>query len=347
MTDETYKVIQKEEKGSQVELEIEVPASVLERFRTDAVKSLSEDIEIDGFRKGTAPEKLVVAKVGEMAVAEKAAYNAINNIVPIIIAKEELEALTMPSISITKIAPMGDLVFKMGVTLLPKVVLPDYKAIAKNIPREDVASVEEKEVEEYIDYIRTQRAQAAAKAEQKTFDTEKDELPAFDDEFVKTLGAFESVDDFKKKLLENMEAEKKQKVLEKRRLQIIEKIIDETKTDVPDIMIEEELERMFAKFRHDIQNFKMDVDEYLKELKKTTDDLKKEWRPDAVKRVKMQLVLPTIAAQEKIKADEAAIEKELEHILEHDASIDASQARPYIANVLMNEAVFTFLEAQQ
>lgn len=341
---DTYTIISTKKEGSTARLEIEVPVATLEKFRSDAIKDLSNEISIDGFRKGTAPEKLVLEKVGAMAVTEKVAYRAINNIVPIVLSNEKLDALTMPSISITKIAEGNPLVFVMEVTLLPVVELPEYKKIAQDVPVEKSDAVTDTEVDEYIDYLRRQRAQSAAMAKGEKIDPEKMELPVFDDAFVATLGDFKTVDQFKTELRKNMLEEKNRHADETRRIKIIEKIVDATKTDIPDILVEQELDRMLAKFKYDIERFKMKPEDYLRELKKTEDDLKAEWRADALKRAKMQLILPKIAEAENITVDEKEIEHELVHLKEHDAAINDVHAKMYLRNVLTNEAVFKFLE---
>lgn len=344
MTNEKYKILNKENlSGGQIELEIEVPFEIIQRFRADAVKEISNEIEVDGFRKGSAPEKIVVQKVGEMMVLEKSSYRAIYNIIPLVLANEKIEALTFPNITVTKIAPENPLVFKMNVTSMPEISLPDYKSIASKIKKEEV-ELKESEVEEYIEYIKKQRAQGVAMSEGKKVDMENLELPDFDDEFVKTLGDFKTVDEFKTKLKENMLEDKKMRNTETHRLKIIEAIVENISAEIPDPLIEQETERMFGKFKHDIAQFKMEPEEYLLQIKKTEEDLKKEWRPDAVKRVKMNLVLPKIADAEKIKIDEKEIEHELHHIKEQDPTVDEIHARAYIQNVLTNEAVFKLLE---
>jgi FKBP-type peptidyl-prolyl cis-trans isomerase (trigger factor) len=344
----TYKILKKEEKSkSEIELEIELPVSTLNKFREDSIKELSQDVKADGFRKGHVPEKMVLEKVGEMTVLERCTYKSINNIVPIVITNEKLDALIMPAITITKIAVGSPLVFKMTVTLFPQIELPDYKTVAKEIEEPTEQKVEQKEVDEYIEYLRKQRAQTEAMSKNKKIDPEKLELPELDDEFVKTLGNFKSVDEFRKELEKNMLASKVQREKEKRRMKIIEKIIEQTKVDLPDMLVDEEVERMMSKFKFDIQQFKMEPEEYLKEIKKTEEDLKKEWKPDAEKRVKMNLILPKIAEKEKLQIDQKEVEKEVEHIKHHEKNIDENHARMYVSSVLMNEAVFKFLEEQK
>jgi FKBP-type peptidyl-prolyl cis-trans isomerase (trigger factor) len=345
MTNEKYIIIKKEDlSGGEVEVEIEIPFEVVNSFRPDAIKEISGEIEIDGFRKGTAPEKIVVQKVGEMAVLEKASYRAIYNLIPIILAAEKIDALTFPNINVTKIALDNPLVFKMSVVSMPKISLPDYKKIAASVEKEKDTEVTVKEVDEYIEYIRKQRAQGVAMSEGKKIDNDNLELPPFDDEFVKTLGEFSTVEEFKTKLKENMLEEKKMRATETTRIKIIEAIIEKVEGDMPGPLVEQELERMFGKFKHDIEQFKMQPEEYLAQIKKTEEDLKKEWRTDAVKRVKMNLILPKIAEAEEMKIEEKELEQELKLLKEHDPSINEIHARSYIENVLKNERVFKMLE---
>jgi FKBP-type peptidyl-prolyl cis-trans isomerase (trigger factor) len=344
MTNEKYKILNRQDlPAGEIELEIEIPFEIVQGFRVDAVKEISNELEVDGFRKGTAPEKIVVERVGEMMVFEKSSYRAIYNIIPVVLATEKIEALTFPNITVTKIAPENPLVFKMNVTSMPEISLPDYKSLASKIVKEEV-ELKDSEVDEYIEYIKKQRAQGKAVAEGKKVDKENLELPEFDDEFVKTLGDFKTVDEFKTKLRENMLEEKQMRNTETHRIKIIESIVENIPAEIPEPLITQELERMFGKFKHDIEKFKMDPEEYLTQIKKTEEDLRNEWKPDAVKRVKMNLVLPKIAEAEKLKVDEKEIEHELHHIMEHDPKINEAHARAYVENVLTNEAVFKFLE---
>lgn len=344
-TTNEYKVLNKKElEKNGMELEIEIPADVLESFRTEAVQEVSKDIELDGFRKGKVPEQMVVDKVGDMAIVEKMAYSAINSIYPIIVVKEKINALTTPEISITKIAPNSPLVFKAKITLIPEVTLPDYKKLVKEVKPIDTADVTEKEMDDYIKFLLSQRAQMM-----KLNSKEEEKEPELNDEFVKTLGDFKNVEEFKKVLKENMQKEKGMKEHQRRRGEIIEKIVAEAKIDVPDILIAEELDQMVGQFKHKIENMKMKPEDYFKEIKKTEEDLRKEWKTDAEKRVKMNLILPKIAGEEKLDVDQKQVDDEVaklgEHMKEHGEKVDPVRAKIYVTNVLLNEEVFKFLES--
>ena len=346
-----YKILNKEEKNKKLTAEIEISVDFVESLRAKALKTIGKEVELKGFRKGTAPEKMVIDYVGEEKVFEEMAFEAVNDILPIIMIEEKINSLTQPEIAITKIAPKNPVVIKASFILMPEIALSDYKKIAKSIERTDKVVVDDKEIEDYIEYLRKSRGESEA-LKNKTAGGISDEkakekteviLPEFNDEFVKALGNFKNVEDFKTQLKENMSAEKERQTKEKRRIQIIEKVIEESKVDLPEILVEEELDRMVEQFNSDIRNMKIEPAEYLKEIKKTEKDLRGEWKVDAEKRAKMNLILPKIALDEKIEADPEKVEHEAQHLAEHH-KVDATRAKQYVEYVLRNEAVLKFLE---
>jgi len=343
-----YKVIDKKEENKELAVTVEVEANFLKSFRDRALKTTSKELEVKGFRKGEAPEKVIIEKVGELAILQEQAYISLNEIVPNLIMDEKIEAITNPKIEITKIAPEENLQFKATFALMPKVDLPDYKKIAKGVKPAEKVEVADKEIEEYIDYIRKQRAEAAYMQKktsgEEVDEKEKDNLPELNNDFVKTLGDFKNIEDFKKQLKENMLKDKELKSSQTRKIEIIEKIIEAADVELPEILIEEEVEKMSQNFRGQIEQMKMSFEDYLTQIKKTEDDLKKDWRPDAIKRVKTDLILPKIAKAENIKPDADRIKKELEHLKEHHKDINEDHATIYITHALTNEKVFDFLE---
>lgn len=344
-----YKIIsQNTLESGDLEIEIEVSAEALNKNKANAVKDISLATDIAGFRRGSATEKMVIEKVGELAVLEKTAYRAINDILPFIIIDEKINALTQPSVSITKIASGNPLCFKATFTLMPEVNLPNYKAIAKGVDGKKDVEVTEKEVDDYIENIRKSKAEKPPV--EKTDSDEKDSevkepiLPELNDEFVQSISNFKTVDELKKELTKNIKEDKEQKETQRRRLEIMEKIIEGTDVNLPKILVDQELNRMLGEFRSRIESMKMNFEEYLSHLKKTEDELKEEWVEDAKKRTKMNLILPKIGAEENVKADEEEVEKEVKHLKEHHPDIDTDHARIYVTNVLSNEEVFKFLE---
>lgn len=357
---------------SEVEIEGEISAEILESYYSKALKKLGENVEIDGFRKGKVPENVLTSKIPESHILEEMAEMALMEQYPKIIEGEKIEAISRPEISITKLARKNPLGFKIKTAILPELELPDYKGIAKKTiseitDKEKDTTVTEEEVENTIMDIRKSRApkiHMADKAKESEHVHDENckheeplpqeegksepepELPEFNDEYVKALGPFENVEDFKNKLKENIKIEKENQLKEKTRLKMVEKIIDETKVELPEILIQAELEKILYRMESDITAMGLKFEDYLKHLNKTIDDLKKEFRGDAEKKAKLALVLNKISKVENITADREQVAREVAMILEHYKDADPERAEMHAENVLTNEKVFQFLENQ-
>lgn len=352
------KVIVKKLPKSEVEIEGELEADLFEGYYILALKKLGANLKIDGFRKGKIPESVLVSKIPEKTILEEMAELALADFYPKILSgeieSEKIDAIGRPEISITKLARKNPLGFKIKTAVLPEIKLPDYKKIAKAIlgdisPKIKDAEVSDKELEDTIMDIRKSRAPKVHMAEHEHKEGEshpEPELPEFNDEFVKALGPFENTEDFKNKLRENIKLEKENQAREKTRLRIIEKIIDDSKMDVPEILIGIELDKILYKMESDITAMGLKFEDYLKHLSKTKEDLKKDFRVDAEKKAKLGLILNEIAKAEKITAEPELVAKEVAAILEHYKDADPERAQMHAENVLTNEKIFQFLEAQ-
>lgn len=331
-----YKIISNTEpKDSEKELVIEVAAEFVASFTEKALNEFVKEAEIEGFRKGKAPVSVVKERVGEFKLFEEATQRAIQEIIPTILLEEKLDAITMPHVHLTKITLGSPIEFMMHFYVMPEVELADYKKIAKDTVKEAVG-LKDEEVEGYIEQILSARA-----TKNEAGESVKPELT---DDFVKGLGDFKDVADFKAKLTENMKAEREVQASQKRRLSIIEEIVKETKIKLPEVLVEEEQHKMFDEFKGRVESMKMNFDEYLGSIKKTEDELKAEWKEDAVKRAKMNVILPQIANKESIKPDTKDIDTEIENLKKAYADLDENRARVYVAGVLTNEKVFQYLE---
>lgn len=350
---------------SEIEIEGELETDVFESYFTKALKRLGENLQIDGFRKGKIPESVLISNIPEINILEEMAELALSEHYPKIIEGEKIDAISRPEISITKLARKNPLGFKIKTATLPEIKLPDYKDIAKKIiskitDAEKNITVTAKDLEDTIMDIRKSRAPKKHMATSPQPSPQKGEgpfpsqgkagdevdLPEFNDEFVRALGPFKDVTDFKAKLKENIKLEKENQAKEKTRLKIIEEIINESGIEVPEILVGIELDKILYRMESDITQMGLKFEDYLKHLNKTKEDLRKEFRNDGEKKAKLALILNEIAKVEKIVADEKQVVKEVEAILEHYKDADRERARMHAENVLTNEKIFQFLETQ-
>lgn len=177
------------------------------------------------------------------------------------------------------------------------------------------------------------------------------QIPEINDEFAASLGKFSSLEDIKKNIREGLEHEKEHKDQEGRRTEIIEAIVNNSEVDLPDILVEKEIEKMLEEFEYQTQSMGMGLDGYLAKIGKNKDDLKKDWREQAVRRVISALAISQIAEAEDIKAESAEIEAEMNKTLQYYKKVKDAQKNigmerlyNYSKGVLENEKVFDFLE---
>jgi FKBP-type peptidyl-prolyl cis-trans isomerase (trigger factor) len=334
---------------SRVEIQSSIPAEHFESFRKKALQNINDEVTIDGFRKGKVPEAILVAKVGEMTILEEMAELAISNVYPSIVVEEKIDAIGKPMIQITKIAAGNPLEFKIETAVIPEVKLGEYKKIAKEIKLDNKAEVTEKDVDDAINNIRRSRVDHSGHSHENLSKEDHDKLveaslPELTDEFAKSLGDFKDIADLKAKVKVMLEDDKKEQAREKRRIAISNKLIETSTIDLPEVLVESELRRIQAQFEDDIARMGVKMDDYLKHAKKTLDDIRKEWRPHAEKKAKLQLIMNKIAVEEKVEVKPEEIENEVKHILEHYKDADKERAAIYAETVLMNEKVFRMLE---
>lgn len=337
---------------SRVEITGSIPAPVWEQHRKQALKNINESITIDGFRKGMVPENILISKVGENTINEEMAELALSKAYLDILLDNKIDAIGRPQVQLTKLASGNPLEFKATTATVPKVELPDYKKIAKKEVESESKNeikVEEKDLDEAILKIRKSRAPHEGHDHEKMTAEEHekaimDSLPEFDDEFVQSLGDFKNVEEFKFKVREMILQNKKEEAREKLRIKIADAISDATSVEVPEIMLEAELDRTQAQFSSDIEKMGVKLDDYLKHAKKTLEEIRKDWVPHAEKKAKLQLILNAISVAENIKPDHKEIEEEVNHIVEHYKDADRERASVYAETVLTNDKVFRMLE---
>lgn len=335
--------------------EVEIKSSVSAEEFGDAIQaslvSLKKEINVPGFRKGSVPEKIVREKIGSDALLHEAAEHAISHAYGHILEAEKIDAIGYPKVSITKIAEGNPLEFTIITATLPEIKDFEYSKIAakENNKKQENVTVTDAEVEKAIEDIKNNFARAKAGTTEASSDKNASAPIELTDDLVKTWGEFKDVSDFKTKLKENILAEKKQRAIEKKRLELVDALTVGLGKDfvVPEVLIETELGRMTEQMKHDIERMGLKFDDYLTHLKKSADELKKEWRTDAIKRVKLDLILNHIAKEEKIVADTSKVNDEIAHAKEHHKDIDIERARSYFENIFTNQAVFEFLEKQK
>lgn len=178
-------------------------------------------------------------------------------------------------------------------------------------------------------------------------------VPDFTDEFARAIGKFQTKEELAENVRQGLTEERKEKERERIRMRIIEAIAESATIDVPDLLIEAELDKMFQELKSGVGEMGMKWDDYLAGIKRTVAELRTDWRAEAERRVRVAFTLREIAAKESIEPSEDDVTTRANEFLaryktthEAEKEIDPETLKEYTRGVLRNEKVFEFLESQ-
>ncbi len=158
---------------SEVELTITVAPAEYQKEMDKAAERLSERAAIKGFRPGKAPYDIVKSQVGEIKILEEALEEIIQASFYVAVQAEKLATVGMPLVTIEKMAPGNDIIYKAKVALFPKIKLADLSKIKIS---EKKVEVTQKQIEDVIDSLKKMQIKesvkdgAATKADKSVID---------------------------------------------------------------------------------------------------------------------------------------------------------------------------------
>jgi trigger factor len=185
----------------------------------------------------------------------------------------------------------------------------------------------------------------------KVDSVKKVEIPEVNDEWVKGLGAFNTVEELKKDIKEGIKKDKEVAEIQRVREEAIKKLVEKTEIEVPETLIKREQDFMLNNIKERcLSELKINFEEYLKQVKKTEEEITKELEEIAKEKVKGFLVLHQIVKDEKIEVTEEEISQKIEEMLnqypnkeEIKKTMDEVQVRLYIEDELKREKAFNLL----
>ena len=150
----------------------------------------------------------------------------------------------------------------------------------------------------------------------KLHEIKKKELPEVDDEFVKDVSEFDTLDEYKKDLEEKLRSQRQKAADADVENQLVEAIIEKVEATIPDEMVENEVDEIINSFAYRLQSQGLKLETYLKYTGQTTDDLRVQYKPQAERQVKVRLGLEKIAELENIQITEEETEAEFKRLAE-------------------------------
>jgi trigger factor len=151
----------------------------------------------------------------------------------------------------------------------------------------------------------------------KVHEIKMKKLPELDDEFAKDVDdEVETLDQLKAKTKERLEESKKREADEKLREDLINKAVENAEIDVPEVMVENETDRMLREFEQRLQMQGLNLDLYYQFSGQDEAALREQMKEDAEKRVRTSLTLEAIAKAENIEVTDEEANEELEKMAE-------------------------------
>lgn len=177
-------------------------------------------------------------------------------------------------------------------------------------------------------------------------------LPTIDDTFAGSLGEFETLDALKESVQEGLALEREMQEKQRVRSEAVAKLGKHIKErDIPEPVIEAEVEQIRGEMKSRIEAYGMQFDQYLSELGKDEEELAKDWRTGALDRVRSTLVIRTIAKDENIIPDEELVKKRASELLKRQqsmgedvAQLDPDRVHSYTRTIVINEMTLDLIE---
>ena len=327
---------------SQVELELTIKGEKIAIAYEKEYKKMAPSVTLKGFRPGMAPRNLIEDSLGRDRILQEALNDEIFEAYREAVKEHQLNPISYPEFKLdnlqkeTKFTKDKDLIVKTIVSIRPQAKLGNYQKIKAK--RKEPKKVTEKEIKDLIETsfeswktqqkeaqskkneIKVETASTLSEAKQKGVEDKKDNDDFLD---ISKLGQEFTFDDFLKansvKTREELEVkvngalnEQKINQEEKNFLnEILEQLVKMKNIDLPEVLIEQELKEMEQSMEAQFKPLGVNFDDYLKHQKKSREDLKKEWRPQAEKSVKLEFALSEVAKGENILITEEDINKVL------------------------------------
>lgn len=183
----------------------------------------------------------------------------------------------------------------------------------------------------------------------KLHEIHKKELPKLDDEFAKDVSEFDTLDELKADIKKKLEEENKEKEKYETEDAVVKALCENTEVDIPSGMVELEIDNMLKDMEQRLSYQGLKLDQYLKMMNKTEEDLRKEYKPQAIEGIKSRLALEAVIKAEKIEASDKEVDEKMKEMAKNygrendEEFLKNDNVRNYVKQGIENEKALDFL----
>lgn len=383
-------IIKKED--TEITLKLVVESAKFEEAISRVYNKTKSKFNIQGFRKGRAPRKIIERYYGVEIFYEDAIEMIFPEVYEAALKEHNVEPVDNPKIDIEEINKDEDVIFTAVIEVMPEFEVAEYKGIEVkkkeyNVQEEDIQkeldtlleknarmiAIEDREVQEndmviigykgtidgvafeggtaerqnliigsgqFIpgfeeqlvgknigeevkvevtfpeEYHAKELAGQDAIFEVVIHEIKEKEIPQLDDEFAKDVSEFDTLDELKNNIKEDLEKDAKNRAEQELRNDIVEQVSNKIDIKIPDAVIERQVDNMLMDLGYNLQYQGLSIEHYLQMMGITGEDLREQMKADAVKTVRNELVLGKIGEQENIVATDEELNEEIQKTAE-------------------------------
>ena len=371
---------------NKVKIEITVSPEDFSSALQQAYNKKKGQFNVQGFRNGKAPRRVIENYYGEGIFYEDAFEIAFPDSYTAAVDAEGIVPVSRPDIDVKTIGQDEGIVYTAEVFVKPEVKLGEYKGVKAEKPKAEVTDQQAddeiaKEAEKNVRWVDVDRAAqdkdkvvidysgsldgekfdggtaenqplelgsntfipgfeeqvVGMKKEEerditvkfpegyqaehlagkdvvfhiKLNEVKEKEMPTIDDEFAQDVSEFDTLDEYKASIKEKLLKQAEEKASSETKNNVLEKVVENAEIDLPECMIENQIDNQIQQIQYSMMYQGIKLEDYLKMTGMTMEQLRGDYRDQAEKTVRIQLVLEAVKEQEGIEASDEQVEEEL------------------------------------
>jgi len=190
------------------------------------------------------------------------------------------------------------------------------------------------------DYSRDELAGKEPSFKVKVTEIKQERLPELNDEFARGINPdFKTLDSLQERVSANLRLRNEEQARVDFEERVIEAAVDLSQVEFPPVLVEAEVDQLLSQQTRRWQMDDKGLEEYLKSVNKTEEELREELRPLATKRVTQSLGLGKIAEEEKIEVSDAEIDTEIENMTKAADEDKRDELRGFLNTSQVRESI--------
>ena len=174
----------------------------------------------------------------------------------------------------------------------------------------------------------------------KVHEVKETELPVADDEFAKDVSEFETLDELKKSIEAKLRESREKTANDTFDEVIIKEVVKGVEVEIPDAMIEAQLDQILNDFAQRLQMQGITLEQYLEMMQASMEDFRKNFREQAEEQVKTRLTLEAVSKAEGLEPTDDDVEAEYKKLAEQ-YGMEEERIRGFIPPAAMKSDLFT------